>query len=176
MVCLPMVLIGASSCTCGAVERDAVGLERDDDVTHRDRAEQLAGFGRLTDHDDVLALDLLGDLGRLALGLEVASLEIGLHAVVLGAVVGGGAQRLAALEQEIAGIAVANLHDFAHLAELAHAFQQNDFHIRSPLKCLSCSVFGLNLRCRQWRRLPVAQEALAEAEHGVRKAEDRPAR
>ena len=72
-------------------------------------------------------------LAGFALGLEVVGLELGLHAVELGAVVGGGAQRLAALEQEIAGKAVAHFDDFAHLAELGHAFQQNDFHVGSPL-------------------------------------------
>ena len=98
------------------------------------RTEQLAGFGGLTQHDDVAAVDLLRDLGCLALGLEVAGLEFGLHAVELGAIVRGGAQRLAALQQEIAGKSVLDADDFAHLAELGDTFQQNDFHIRSPLR------------------------------------------
>ena len=117
-----------------AADGDAVRLERGDDVANRHRAEQLAGFGSLTQHDDVAAVDLLGDLGGLALGLQVAGFEFGLHAVELGAVVGGGAQRLVALQEEVAGIAVPDADDFAHLAELGDAFQQNDFHIRSPLR------------------------------------------
>src|SRR5205814_7258259 len=92
------------------------------------RAEQLATFRGLADDHDFLAVDLLGDLARFALGLDVVGLEVGFHAVIPGAVLGGGAQCLAALEQEIAGKTVANLHDFAHLTELGHAFQQNDFH------------------------------------------------
>jgi hypothetical protein len=78
-------------------------------------------------------VDLLRDLARFALGLEVVGLEFGLHAVELGAVVRGGAQRLAALEQKVAGKPVLDADDFAHLAELGDAFQQNDFHFRSPL-------------------------------------------
>ena len=71
-----------------------------------------------------------------ALGLQVAGFEFGLHAFELGAVVRGGAQRLAALEQEIAGKPVLDADDFAHLAELGDAFQQNDFHVRSPFRLM----------------------------------------
>ena len=37
-------------------------------------------------------------------------------------------------EQKVAGKPVPDADDFAHLAELGDAFQQNDFHIRSPLR------------------------------------------
>ena len=124
-----------------AADGDAIGLERCDDVAHRNRTEQLAGFGSLTQHDDVAAVDLLRDLGCFALRLEVAGLEVGLHALELGAIVRGGAQRLAALEQKIAGKAVLDADDFAHLAELGDAFQQNDFHIDSPSE--GVGVYGL---------------------------------
>jgi hypothetical protein len=39
---------------------------------------------------------------------------------------------LAALQQKIARKTVLDADDFAHLAELGDALQQNDFHIRSP--------------------------------------------
>ena len=116
-----------------AADGDAIGGKRSNDIANVHRTEQLAGFRRLTQHDHVTAVDLLGDLGGFALGLEVASLELGLHAVEPGAIVGSGAQRLATLEEEISGKAAAHFDDFAHLAELGHAFQQNDFHVRSPL-------------------------------------------
>ncbi len=35
-------------------------------------------------------------------------------------------------KQKIAGKSVPDFDDFAHLAKLGDAFQQNDFHIRSP--------------------------------------------
>jgi hypothetical protein len=56
---------------------------------------------------------------------------------IFSAVVCGGAQRLAALQQEIAGEPVPDLHDFAHLTELGDALQQNDFHFSSPSKVTS---------------------------------------
>jgi len=67
------------------------------------------------------------------LAFDIVGLEFGLHAVELEAVVGGSAQRLAALEQKVTGKPVLDADDFAHLAELGDAFQQNDFHFRSPL-------------------------------------------
>jgi hypothetical protein len=121
-----------------AADGDAIGLEGRDDVADADRSEQLAGFGSLTQHDHVAAVDLLRDLRRFALGLEVVGLELGLHAVELGAVVGGGAQRLAALEQKVAGKPVLDADDFAHLTELGNAFQQDDFHFNSPFECSIC--------------------------------------
>ena len=68
------------------------------------------------------------------LALQIVGLELGLHAVELGLVVGGGAQRLAAFQKKVAGKPVLDADDFAHLAELGHALQQNDFHFGSPLK------------------------------------------
>ncbi len=109
------------------------------------RTEQLAGLRGLTQHHDVAAVDLLGDLGCLALGLEVAGFEFGLHAVELGAIVRGGAQRLAALQQKIAGKPVLDADDFAHLAELGDALQQNDFHIGSPLNVIEGLKFRLKV-------------------------------
>ena len=42
----------------------------------------------------------------------------------------GGTQGLATGQQEIAGIAGLHIHNFAELAELCDAFEQNDFHDR----------------------------------------------
>ena len=121
----------------------------------------------------MLAVDLLGDLGGFALGLEVVGLELGLHAVVLGAVVGGGAQRLAALQQEIAGKSVLDADDFAHLAELGDAFQQNDFHIRSPFEVMSVEWFELKWTFRMTAEAAAClQKALTKSEHGVGNAEN----
>ena len=55
-----------------AADGDAVGFERSDDVAHADRTEQLTGFGRLTEHDDVAAVDLLDGLVELALAPRLA--------------------------------------------------------------------------------------------------------
>ena len=134
ILCLPMVLIGASSMTW--VRLTVTPSASNEATMSRTVTEPnnwpVSEAWRM--HDDVAAVDLLGDLGGFALGLEVVGLELGLHAVELGAVVGGGAQRLAALQKKIAGKAVLDADDFAHLAELGDAFQQNDFHVRSPLR------------------------------------------
>jgi hypothetical protein len=70
---------------------------------------------------------------RFALLLEIARLEIDLHGLEPLPVVVGRAQRLAFRQEEIARESVAHAHDFAHLAELGHAFQQDHFHRSSPL-------------------------------------------
>ena len=123
-------------------DHDAMALQSRDDIPHRNRAEQLSGFGRLADDHEIEAIDLLRGLGCFTLGHQVTRFEFGLHAVVLGAVVGGGAQRLAALQQKIAGKPVPDADDFAHLAELGDALQQNDFHVRSPSDDLAGDLEG----------------------------------
>ena len=45
-------------------------------------------------------------------------------------------------KQKIAGKPVLDADDFAHLAELGDAFQQNDFHIRSPLEVMRIEGLG----------------------------------
>ncbi len=105
------------------VQCNAVGFQRGHDITHRDRTVELTGFRRLTDDDDVAAVDLLGNLGGFAFGLNVLGLQLGFHAVVLLAVFLGRAQGLVALEQEVTGKAVLHFDHIAHLAELGHAFQ-----------------------------------------------------
>src|SRR5262249_21356016 len=104
-----------------------VGHQRGD-VAWRHRAVKLAAFGRLAQYREVLAVELLGDLLGLALELEVARLELDLHGLEARLVLLGGAQRLATGEEEIAGKAVLDAHDLAHLAELADTFEQDHFH------------------------------------------------
>ena len=75
-------------------------------------------------------MSLLANALGLLLGLEVARLELDalcLETLLVGL---GGAQRLAVRQEEIAGIAVLDFDGLAHLAELRHAFEQNDFHGR----------------------------------------------
>ena len=55
-----------------AADGDTIALKRGNNVAHRNRSEQLAGLGCLTQHHDVAAIDLLRNLGGLAFGLEVA--------------------------------------------------------------------------------------------------------
>ena len=101
------------------VDGDAVSGERGDDVARGHRAVKLAGFGSLTQHGERLAFQLRHQLVGVALGDEVARLEVGAHRLELALVVLGRAQRLALRQQEIAGIAVAHFHDVADLAEAA---------------------------------------------------------
>ena len=117
----------------GAGDGVTFGRNQGSDIAGRDRAEQLAGFARLADDDEGLAVDLGRDLAGFALALEALLLQLRLHAFVFGLAFGIGAQRLAAGQQKVAGIAVLDADNVAHLAEFADAFEQNDFHGSSPL-------------------------------------------
>ena len=44
-----------------------------------------------------------------------------------------GAQRLLVRQQEVAGVAVLDVHDIADPAQLLDAFEEDDFHFVSPL-------------------------------------------
>ena len=67
-----------------------------------------------------LRRDLVGG----ALELVVARFEVGALGLELLLVRLGGAQGLAARQQEVAGVAVLDAHRVAHVAELADALQQ----------------------------------------------------
>ena len=67
-------------------------------------------------------------LAGAALELVVARLEIGALRLELLLVRFGRAQRLAARQQEVAGVAVLDVDRVAHVAELADALEQNDIH------------------------------------------------
>src|SRR5262249_13449479 len=71
------------------------GREDRHDVARRYRAVELAGFGRLADDDEALAVELGADLLSIALEFEIADLQLALHGFELGAIVFGGAQCLA---------------------------------------------------------------------------------
>ena len=76
----------------------------------------------------VLPSIFLGDLRRIGFGRGGARLQIALHAFEASAIFVGGAQRLAARQQKIAGKAVFDAHDVAHLAEPRDTFEEDDFH------------------------------------------------
>ncbi len=63
------------------------------------------------------------------LSLEIVGLELGALALEHLAVVFGGAQRFLLRQQEVAGVAVLDGDDVAHLAELADALKQDDLHV-----------------------------------------------
>ena len=65
-----------------------------------------------------------------AFHFKIAGLKLGLHLVEPLLVVGGRPQGLAAREQKVAGKAVLDAHDVAHLAELADTLEQDHFHCR----------------------------------------------
>jgi hypothetical protein len=75
-----------------------------------------------------LAVELLGDLFRFALLLEIARFELDFHVVEARAVFLGGAQRLAFRQEKVAGEAVLDTHHVAHLAKLGDALEQDHFH------------------------------------------------
>ena len=111
-----------------AVQREARlggGIGR---VTGGDGPIQRAGVGCGTDDHKGLAVQLVGDFLGLCLGFGVLRLQLDLAALERLDVGVRRAQRLALRQQEVAGIAVLDVHDLAHLAQLGHAFQQNDLH------------------------------------------------
>src|SRR4029078_170086 len=109
----------------------------------------------MADYDEGLAVDLGGELAGFALRLEVLLLEIGAHRFEARLVFAGRAQRLAAREEEIAGKAVFHTDCLAHLADLADAVEQNDFHCRYSFWTSMVQVLrgGMRLaatRARMW--------------------------
>jgi hypothetical protein len=76
-----------------------------------------------------LSVELFGDGLGFFLSLEIARFNLRPLCLEMLLVVFRRPQRLAARQQKIAGVAVAHAHGLAHLAELGHAFQQNDVHL-----------------------------------------------
>src|SRR3546814_5889594 len=77
--------------------------QRIDAVTHRHRTVKLAGVRRLTDQDDLLAVDVLGAAFGSGAAFGVVGLDlraIALENLAIGVV---RAQRLVVRQQEIAG-------------------------------------------------------------------------
>src|SRR5205085_7416013 len=103
-----------------------------DEVARRHRAEQLTRLRGLTEHRKALSVDRRCDLPGFTLERERARGEFALHGFEAGAVLLGGAQRLAARQKEIAREAVLDAHDFAHLAQPRDSLQQDHVHLGSP--------------------------------------------
>ena len=111
-----------------AVEGEAAGGGGVGDVAGGDRAVEGAAVGGGANHHEGLAVELLRDLLGLAAGLEVAHLELGAVGLEALEVALGGAQRLALGQEEVAGVAVLDGDDLAHLAELGDALEEYDLH------------------------------------------------
>jgi hypothetical protein len=120
---------------------EAVVGQNRDHVAGGNRTVELTGFTGRADHHEGLAVELFGDLLGFRLALEVAGFEHRALGFETGLVGGIGAQRLALGQQEVAGVAVANLYGFAHLAELGDAFKKNDVHC--SVLSGSCQVLEL---------------------------------
>ena len=121
-------MIGWSKTTWRRSRREAAGGGGVGDVAGRDRAVERAAVGGGANHHEGLAVELLRDRLGLLLQLEVAHLElgaVGLEALHVGF---GGAQRLALRQEEVAGVAVLDGDDLAHLAELGDALEEYDLH------------------------------------------------
>ncbi len=106
-----------------AVDREAGGGRGIRGVARRDRTVERAGVRGRADHDEPLAVELVGQGLGFGLGLEVARLELGLlrfEGLEIGL---GRPERLFLRQKEVAGVAVLDGHDLAHLAELGDAFQ-----------------------------------------------------
>src|SRR5690606_34164972 len=137
-----------------AIDRETAGGDDVGDIAGRDRAVQLARVASLSDGDERLALELGGDGLSLALAGEVVGLELGALAFEADEVVLVGAQGLALRQQEVAGVAVADGHDIAHLAEAPDALEKDDLHGGISwfgIRLISIqALIGVSVRC--WRR------------------------
>ena len=102
------------------------------------------------------------DRNRLSLRfeLEIARLELGAIALEALAIGFGGAKRLALRQQIVAGEAVLDGDDVAHLPEASDALEKNDLHVPHSYPCqIVPSLCG---------RLPAARGALAQAQQTAR--------
>ncbi len=111
-----------------AIDREARRGRGLGGVAGADRAVERAAVGGGADHDELLALQALGHRRGLAPGLEVLRLELLLLALEAGLVLLRGPERLALRQEVVARIAVLDVHDLAHLAELGDALQQDHLH------------------------------------------------
>src|SRR3546814_21166534 len=96
---------------------------------------------RLTDQDDLLAVDVLGTDFGFAAAFRVVGFDlraVGFEQLAVGVV---RAQRLVVGQQVIAGKAVLDVDDIADAAEFLDAFEQDDFH-RSALLTSRCRGAG----------------------------------
>ena len=94
---------------------------------HPEYREVLATYA--THQGMPLSLTGFGDDGRLALERKRARLQFALHRLESRAIGVGGAQRLAARQQEIAGKTVLDANNVAHLAQSGDALQEDHFHL-----------------------------------------------
>src|SRR5271166_2482947 len=111
-----------------ALDGEARGGQRLRDVARRHRPIELSGLAGLANDDHRRPVYLGGNLVGAALELVVARFEfgaLGLEFLLVGL---GRAQRLAARQQEVAGVAVLDADGVAHGTELADALQQYDVH------------------------------------------------
>src|SRR5262245_43818257 len=115
-----------------AVDAEATGGDDLDDVARRHRAVELTGVAGLTNGSEALALELGGHCLRLLLQFEVARFQLGAVRFEALEVLLCGAQRLLLRQQEVAGIAVLDVDDIAHLPEAADALQKYDLHGGAP--------------------------------------------
>ena len=123
-----------------AVDGEALGLERLGHVTGGDRAEEVVVLAHLAGELERDAGDLAGQDLRLAFLLGGAAHGRSLHLLDHVLVALGGLDGQTAGQQEIASVAVCDLHHVAAMAQFLDVFFQDDFHccdsnlrMRSPL-------------------------------------------
>ena len=101
------------------------------DIPGRDGAIELARFAGLAQDHEALAFELAAVAHGGLAALFIFGFENGAVALEFCPVGVGRPQRLVLREEVIAGIAVLDLDDFTHAAELLDALEKNDFHILS---------------------------------------------
>ena len=110
------------------VDLEARLFHRVGDVARRHRTIELAAVAGLTDQDERLAAQLLGDGFGVLLAFQIVGFQMRLLGLEIIAVGLGGPQRLLLGQQEIAGKAVLDADFVAHLAQLFDAFEQDHLH------------------------------------------------
>ena len=137
-----------------AVDREAAVGDHVGEIARGDRAIELAGISRRTNGRERLAVELGVDGLGFFLKFEVARFELHAAALEILAVLIGGAQGLALRQQEVAGKAVFDGDDIAHLAEAADTFEQDHLHENSMswLRRVRCGWSKTSRRQRDRRR------------------------
>src|SRR5579875_762880 len=147
-----------------AIDIKAAAGDCSGNVARRDRAVKIAGFARLTDDDEDLTVQLFGYSGGLGPRLEIARFELGPLAFKPRLIGLSRPQSFALGKEKIAGIAILDPDGFTHLAKLADAFEQNNFHHEAFRVVPELLLSGF----RQTRRLlaiPQGEGRVENADH-----------
>ena len=101
-------------------------------VTRGDRAVEVAAIRSLTNHDELLAVQLFTQRFGFFFGFQVARFQLSFLRVKLCLVGFRCGQGFALGQQEVTGVTRLHVDDFTHLAQFGHTFKKDNLHVLSP--------------------------------------------